>query len=296
MRFSLSMMASGKSSKQNRRPVPVVSSREGLPWLAITAVAVVVALITTIFIVVYGAKRDKDAALAAEAAIAEQLRPWEPTTENPDPSTKIPGIYVGAADAYKAALHVEAPQRVAYDRFPPVGGPHDGVWAACNGVVYTKAVRSEHMVHALEHGAIWITYNPDSASAADVETLRALVEAKPYMLMSPYPALQSKISLQAWGHQLMVDSPADERIRQFITALRENPTNTPELNGSCSQPTFDTESPPAFEAGTPGSDAIPLDGGTLQSDTAEMVATTADTATETSDTAGATTSTPAPTS
>ncbi len=35
-------------------------------------------------------------------------------------------------------------------------------WATCNGVVYTKAVRIENMVHTLEHGAVWIAYNPDT--------------------------------------------------------------------------------------------------------------------------------------
>jgi Protein of unknown function (DUF3105) len=254
------MMASGKTAKKQRRAVPVVSQREGLPWLTITAVAIVVALAATVFFVVYGAKRTKDEAAAAETAISESLQPWEPSADNLDPSTAIAGIFVGDANNYKVGLHVSPPTRVAYDRFPPVGGPHDAEWAACNGVVYNTAVRNENMVHTLEHGAIWITYNPDTINADDLDILKALVNGKQYITLSPYPGLTSKISLQAWAHQLMLDSASDERVRQFITALQRNPNTTPEVNGTCSQPTFDIENPPAFDPSTPGADAVQMDG------------------------------------
>jgi len=254
------MMASGKTAKKQRRTAPVVTQRDGLPWLTITAVAIVVALAAVVFFVVYGAKQDKDDAAAAEAATSESLKPWEPTADNLDPSTAIPGIYVGAADAYKVGLHVSPPTRVAYDRFPPVGGPHDAEWAACNGVVYGVAVRNENMVHTLEHGAIWITYNPDTINAGDLDVLTALVAGKQYITLSPYPGLTSKISLQAWAHQLMLDSASDERVRQFITALQRNPNTTPEVNGTCSQPTFDIVNPPAFDPTAPGADAVQMDG------------------------------------
>ena len=254
------MMASGKTAKKQRRSIPVVTQREGLPWLTIAAVTIIVALAATIFVVVYGAKRDKDAVAAAEAAIVEQLKPWEPTTDNPDPSTKIPEIYVGDEANYKVGLHVSPPTRVNYDRYPPVGGPHDATWAACNGVVYATAVRNENMVHTLEHGAIWITYNPETITAGDLDTLTKLVQGKQYITLSPYPSLSSKISLQSWRHQLLLDSASDERVRQFITALQRNPNTTPEVNGTCSQPTFDVDNPPAFDPTKPGADAVQLDG------------------------------------
>ena len=58
------------------------------------------------------------------------------------------------------------------------------------------------MVHALEHGAVWIAYNPDKIKGEALDTLKAKVEGQPYMLMSPYPGLDKPISLQSWGHQL----------------------------------------------------------------------------------------------
>lgn len=266
------MMASGRNAKKARRELPVINQRDGLPWLTIAAVTVIVALAATIFFVVFSAKSVKDQAASAQQAFV-------PTSENQDPSTGIADVYAGATDTYKVGLHVSPPTRVAYDRFPPVGGPHDAEWAACNGVVYDVPVRNETMVHTLEHGAIWITYNPDSIGG-ELDTLKALVKGKQYITLSPYPGLDAKISLQAWAHQLKVDSASDERIQQFITALQRNPFLTPEVNGTCAQPTFDTANPPAFDSSAPGADAVQMGGTGGQSgavvtqDSAEMQAET----------------------
>ncbi|HET8591228.1 MAG TPA: DUF3105 domain-containing protein, partial [Nakamurella sp.] len=193
-----------------------------------------------------------------------------PSAENKDPSTNIADVYANAAK-YKQALHVQATQRVDYDMYPPVGGPHDGFWAACNGVVYTKPVRDENMVHTLEHGAVWIAYNPNTIAAGDLDILKGLVQDQQFMVMSPYPALTDHpISLQAWGHRLQVDSASDPRVKEFITALRRNPYVYPEIGATCEQPSFPTADPPPFDASPRGSDAIPLDGGTLAPATSEM--------------------------
>ena len=62
-------------------------------------------------------------------------------------------------------------------------------------------------MHSLEHGAVWITYNPDAAQpTADIATLAKLVDGRSGRLLSPYAGLGSTISLQSWNHQLSVDS------------------------------------------------------------------------------------------
>lgn len=267
------MMASGKSAKRSRAgSSPVISRRQGLPWLTIAAVAVVLLLIAGIFTVVYSKNRSNNEAAAA-------IAPFAYSETNKDPSTKIPGIFVGASTVaangtlsfteYKAALHVSSTQRVAYDRYPPIGGPHDAEWADCNGDVYPNAVRNENMVHPLEHGAIWITYNPKTIAAGDLDQLKALVTGKTYIYLSPYPDLNSPISLQAWAHQLKVTSASDVRIRQFITALQQNPYIAPEPGGSCDQPGF-AAAAPAFDPTKPGVDAITMTGAGLTADTAEV--------------------------
>ncbi len=184
---------------------------------------------------------------------------WSPTEINPDPTVDIEGVYIGAPALYTQRYHFAAPARVAYDRYPPVGGPHDPTWAACDGVVYDTPVRDEMMVHSLEHGAVWIAYNPDTIAAADLADLTALVPQVGYLLMSPYPGLNTPLSLQAWGHQLPLSDGRDPRLEQFLLALVRNPFLTPEPNATCSNPAFDLAEPPPFVADPPGPDAVPLD-------------------------------------
>jgi hypothetical protein len=93
-------------------------------------------------------------------------------------------------------------------------------------------------VHSLEHGAVWITYDPDALSDADIATLAELVEGEAGRMMSPYEGLDSPISIQSWGHQLKVDSADDIRLEQFADLLTLNSEFTPEPGASCENPTF----------------------------------------------------------
>ena len=188
----------------------------------------------------------------------QSLSSFEPSESNQDPSKAIAGVKVRE---YTFGLHVQAPRRVAYDQSPPYGGAHDQVWAACNGVVYDKAVRSENMVHTLEHGAVWIAYNPDEVKGEALDTLTAKVTGQTFISISPYPGLDKPFSLQSWGHQLKLDDVADPRADQFITALRLNRYTTPELGAPCDQiPSFDVDDPPPFDPSPPGPGAMPVNG------------------------------------
>ncbi|MGW2232640.1 DUF3105 domain-containing protein [Streptomyces sp. NPDC001759] len=120
---------------------------------------------------------------------------------------------------------------VNYPMHPPVGGNHNQVWLNCNGDVYTKAVHDENAVHALEHGAVWVTYT-SKAKKADVDTLAAKVKQTPYTLMSPYEKQTSPIELSAWGHQLGVTSASDPKVAKFFETYVQG-KQTPEPGASC---------------------------------------------------------------
>jgi hypothetical protein len=120
---------------------------------------------------------------------------------------------------------------VSYPMHPPVGGNHNPVWLNCNGNVYTKAVKDENAVHALEHGAVWVTYT-DKAKKSDVDTLAAKVKQTPYSLMSPYTNQSSPIELTAWGHQLSVTSANDPKVAKFFETYVQG-KQTPEPGASC---------------------------------------------------------------
>jgi hypothetical protein len=227
----------GKSNSANKARRSVVgTARKPKPWGMIMGLVVILALAGGVFTYAFMQIADKEQ--------------WIVSEDNKDPSENINGV---VREKYESGQHVEATERVAYDQSPPFGGPHDNAWADCQGVVYPTAVRNENMVHALEHGSVWIAYNPDKIKGKALDTLKAKVEGQPYMLMSPYPGLDKPISLQSWGHQLKLTSATDPRIDEFIKSLRENQYQNPEPGGRCdTQGTgFDMAAPPPFVAEPP---------------------------------------------
>ncbi|GAC70706.1 DUF3105 domain-containing protein [Gordonia soli] len=258
-----------KTSKRPTRSgsVPSASGRS-IDWPIIGAVVVVLALVAGIAAYLVPKYLDEREAQSLKPATVEG---YVPSAQDPDPSTRIDGV---TKIYYRAGQHVTGQQRVAYDQSPPFGGPHDEVWATCTGIVYPNQLRSENAVHALEHGAVWITYNPSTINPDDLDTLKKKVTGEQFLFISPYPDQSTPISLQSWGHQLKLESAGDPRIDQFITALRRN-TNTgvyreapqeaafPETQAACAAlpGAFDPSNPPPADQGPPGPDAVKMDGG-----------------------------------
>ncbi len=120
---------------------------------------------------------------------------------------------------------------VAYEagELPPVGGTHFDTWQNCG--IYTEEIDEEHAIHALEHGAVWITYN-DQLSDAEVTELHDAVGDTTYLLTSPFPTQRSPIVMTVWGIQLELDSVSDSRFEDFIERYRTGP-QTPERGASC---------------------------------------------------------------
>jgi hypothetical protein len=193
----------GGGGKGPRKPIAPVKVSQGRAWGAIalfTAVGVLAA-----GIIGYGAW-----------AAFQGSKPWE------DKAAGIDGIVDFRKKDPKLAKggqHQAGP--IKYDVLPPTSGPHNAAWQNCMGDVYDAPIASEHAVHSLEHGAIWVTYRPD-LPAAEVSALAAKVRGKEKMLMSPFDGLDKPISLQAWGYQLKLDKADDGRIDEFIKALRVN--------------------------------------------------------------------------
>ena len=90
----------------------------------------------------------------------------------------------------------------------------------------------------MEHGAVWITYQPN-LPADQVDVLRKEAQ-QTYVLVSPYPNLPSPVVASAWGKQLRLDSATDPRLDQFIKAFREGP-QTPEPGSPCTGGTSATQ-------------------------------------------------------
>jgi hypothetical protein len=211
--------ASRSGGKSGRKPPPPLTVGKPKPWglIALTLVVVVFAG----GVIGYAVYKVNQSSKNTPQALVDKAK-------------QIQGITVVS---YPSGEHDDNP--IQYDQSPPFGGKHANAWADCTGTVYPNPIRSENAVHSLEHGSIWITYQPDLASD-QVDALKKRVDGVTQMLMSPYPGLKSKISLQAWGYQLFVDDANDPRVGEFITDLRLNSVATPEYGASCTNPDFKT--------------------------------------------------------
>lgn len=123
--------------------------------------------------------------------------------------------------------HVEG--TVDYPQDPPAGGQHNQVVQNCG--IYDQPVTNENAVHSLEHGAVWITYDPE-LSASEVETLTAGLDDD-YVLVSPYPGLTVPVVASAWNNQVELDGVDDPRLQEFISQFKQSP-QAPEPGAPCS--------------------------------------------------------------
>ncbi len=137
----------------------------------------------------------------------------------------IPGVqfFTGLTFAHTAGT-------VKYAQIPPVGGDHNPEVLNCG--IYDKPVPNENAVHSLEHGAVWITYQPDLPQAA-VEKLRGLVRGHDHLLLSPFPNLPAPVVASGWGVQLQLTGADDPRLPRFIKKYEQGP-QTRELGAACS--------------------------------------------------------------
>jgi len=163
---------------------------------------------------------------------------------------------------YAAGAHVQTP--VTYKENPPVGGEHNPVWLNCG--VYDKPVPNENAVHALEHGAVWVTYKPDLAKA-DVDKLKDVLPST-YALLSPYDGLPSPVVASTWGHQIQLTGADDPRLEEFIKEYRQGP-DTPEPGALCTNGTDGTDPSvsPSLNGGAP---AAPATGATPSTSPSSM--------------------------
>ncbi|MGH2551396.1 MAG: DUF3105 domain-containing protein [Thermomicrobiales bacterium] len=124
--------------------------------------------------------------------------------------------------------HVEG--TVQYAQNPPVGGEHNAAWQNCG--YYSAELNNENAVHSLEHGAVWITYQPDLPQD-QIDTLKSIAESQDYILVSPYPGLDSPVVASSWNHQIKLDGASDPDLKRFINVYKQGP-DTPEPGASCS--------------------------------------------------------------
>jgi hypothetical protein len=187
-----------------RRPLAPVKVSQGRNWGPIAMFAAVI--LVAVGIIGYAGWRVYESALTVSDRVGQIDGAHNFRKSNPD--------------LVRAAQHQSGPLK--YDQNPPVAGKHNGDWQNCMGDVYDAPIASEHAVHSMEHGAVWLVYNPAKVNKDQIEALATKIRGKEYSLMSPMENLDTTVSVQAWGFQLKTNDPADKRIDEFIKATRKN--------------------------------------------------------------------------
>ena len=137
------------------------------------------------------------------------------------------GAAVNGVETFEnSATHVEG--AVEYGQAPPAGGDHNQVWLNCGA--YSQPVPNENAVHSMEHGAVWVTYDPN-LSDEQLTELRAKLPST-YVVLSPFESLPAPIVLSGWNAQLQIDDAGDDRIGAFFEEYWRG-QNAPEPGAPC---------------------------------------------------------------
>lgn len=99
--------------------------------------------------------------------------------------------------------------------------------------VHSAILEDEVLVHNLEHGGVGVHYDCPDGCDELVEQLSELVNTAANrggkVIMSPYPGMESTISLTAWTFLDQLDVFDEDRIRDFLGTHESSP-NAPEAN------------------------------------------------------------------
>ena len=166
--------------------------------------------------------------------------------------------------------------KITYDPVPPVGGSYNPVWLNCG--IYNDPVPNEYAVHALERGAVWITYQP----GLDTKSVNALMKVANTtggsIALSPYTGLTSPVVVTAWGVQLKLTDATDPRLAQFVTTYRHY-AKAPEPNAGCTggigQPRGTVVTVPTAVPSVPSTDVAVTPGATNTAQSSPVASSTA---------------------
>jgi hypothetical protein len=141
-----------------------------------------------------------------------------------------------AVYSYSGGNHIEgdidySAQPDYQSEIPPAGGAHNNTPQQCD--VYDQPIRPESAIHSLEHGAVWITYQPNLPTD-QIDALKDKAEGDSHMLMSPLENQPTPIVLTAWNHQLQLQSYDEDLVERFIRSYKNQRGVTPEFGASCS--------------------------------------------------------------
>lgn len=141
---------------------------------------------------------------------------------------ELRGVPDGTSEVVVAeAVHTNTP--ISTETAVPAGGPHSGIWANCG--YYPNEINAGNALHSVEHGAVWLTYDP-TLLTDNGESLKRFTSRNEKVLVSAVPNQGSAYIATAWARQLTIDDVEDIRLGQFVNEFT-SASSAPEPGGTC---------------------------------------------------------------
>lgn len=178
------------------------------------------------------------ATMDAEAAVADARITHDVWTSVDAPTQSDVAVFDATSDGalctatystvgVVSALHVTICSELDYGLLPPSGGPHYPIWADFRR--YTAPVPWGYLVHAMEHGAVVVSYRCAEGEdcSADRAALASILDALPRdplcrddapnrVILVPEPRLTTRVAISSWGHAYRSDCIDPIAMRAFI--------------------------------------------------------------------------------
>jgi hypothetical protein len=115
--------------------------------------------------------------------------------------------------------HIAFPATGTYNSTPPTSGPHYENLARWG--VHTDPISNELQVHNLEDGGVMVQYScPDGCQDLIDQLAEIVSKYDNGVILAPYPDMESRIALTAWGRIDTLEGFDESRIVRFIEAYR----------------------------------------------------------------------------
>lgn len=168
-------------------------------FLTIGAVVIAVVVVAAIFVV----NRGGDSQTSTDVADGELM-----------------GSAVAVTDSKTDRQHISDPLLLQIPKGePPTRGPHFAVPHATG--IFQQAIPDGNAIHSLEHGIVWISYNPNKVDKDTIKKIEDL--GRQYavdVIVSPRPDNDKAIDAVSWGQIMTFDKFDKDTLEKFITTNR----------------------------------------------------------------------------
>lgn len=130
---------------------------------------------------------------------------------------------IGEGSCSEGGVHVDIGSTIEWESEPPHSGDHFPTWETAGE--HAEVVDRGFWVHNLEHGWIVLVYNCPEGCDAELDQLRAAMNARPGLdiLMTEDPLLEgSRFAAIAWTWVHAFDEPVMEELLCFVDQHYDN--------------------------------------------------------------------------